>query len=61
VIEIKLMEKERLDHCVDILEFLLHLSEVRDKMENPLKTGDDIWCHQLKTCINLLKLNETET
>ena len=55
------MEKERLDHCVDILEFLLQLSETRDKMENPLKTGDDIWCHQLKTCINLLKSNETET
>tara|TARA_B100001245_G_C22475636_1_gene242862 strand:+ start:89 stop:256 length:168 start_codon:yes stop_codon:yes gene_type:complete len=55
------MEKERLDHCVDILEFLLKLSETRDKMENPLKTGDDIWCHQLKTCINLLKSNETET
>ena len=57
----KPMEKERLDHCVDILEFLLKLSQTRDKMENPHESGDDIWCHQLKTCIDLLKINETET
>ena len=55
------MEKERLDHCVGILEFLLQLAQTRDKVENPHKKGDDIWCHQLKTCINLLKSNETET
>ena len=61
MIEIKLMEKEQLDRCVDMLEFLLQLAQTRDKVENPHKNGDDIWCHQLKTCINLLKLNETET
>jgi len=55
------MKKERLDRCIDILKFLLQLAQTRDKIDNPHKKGDDIWCHQLKTCIDLLSSNETET
>ena len=46
---------ERIPECVKILEYLLELSKIRDAMENPDQAGDDIWCHQLKTCISILK------
>ena len=46
---------ERIPECVKILEYLLQLSKIRDERENPNQTGDDIWTHQLKTCIEILK------
>mgnify|MGYP001187910841 FL=1 len=46
---------ERIPECIKILEYLLQLSKIRDNMENPNSTGEDIWCHQLKTCLEILK------
>ena len=46
---------EKIPECIKILEYLLELSKIRDRMENPEQTGDDVWCHQLKTCISILK------
>jgi len=49
------MDQEKIEESIKILEYLLELSKIRDKMENPLKTGDDIWAHQIKTCLSILK------
>ena len=49
------MDQEKIEKCIKILEFLLRLSKVRDETENPLKAGDDIWAHQIKTCLSILK------
>ena len=49
---------ERIPECIKILEYLLQLSKIRDRMENPNQAGDDIWAHQLKTCIKILKDEE---
>jgi len=46
---------ERIPECIKILEYLLQLSKIRDNVENPNRTGEDIWCHQLKTCLEILK------
>ena len=46
---------EKIPECIKILEYLLKLSKIRDEMENPNQVGDDIWVHQLKTCISILK------
>jgi len=46
---------EKIPECIKILEYLLQLSKIRDQLENPNKKGDDIWAHQLKTCISILK------
>tara|TARA_R110000751_G_scaffold231309_1_gene332680 strand:- start:763 stop:918 length:156 start_codon:yes stop_codon:yes gene_type:complete len=49
------MNQEKTEECIKILEYLLELSKIRDKMENPLEIGEDIWCHQIKTCLLILK------
>ena len=49
---------EKIPECIKILEYLLQLSKIRDGMENPNQAGDDIWTHQLKTCIKILKDEE---
>jgi len=49
------MNQEKIQECVKILEYLLELSKIRDKAEKPLETGEDIWCHQIKTCLSILK------
>jgi len=49
------MNQEKIQECVKILEYLLELSKIRDKTEKPLETGEDIWCHQIKTCLSILK------
>jgi len=46
---------EKVPEVIKILEYLLQLSKIRDGMENPNQTGDDIWAHQLKICISILK------
>ena len=46
---------EKIPEVIKILEYLLQLSKIRDGMENPNQAGDDIWTHQLKTCISILK------
>ena len=46
---------EKIPEVIKILEYLLQISKIRDRMENPESEGDDIWTHQLKTCISILK------
>jgi|TARA_Y100001970_G_scaffold285099_1_gene403928 hypothetical protein len=46
---------EKIPEVIKILEYLLELSKIRDNMENPSKAGEDIWCSQLRTCLNILK------
>ena len=52
---IRLMDQEKIEESIKILEYLLELSKIRDKMENPHKAGEDVWCHQIKTCLSILK------
>jgi hypothetical protein len=53
------MNQKKTEEIIKILEYLLKLSKIRDKTENPLKTGDDIWAHQIKTCLSILKDEQT--
>jgi len=53
------MNQEKIEECIKILEYLLELSKIRDKVENPLEAGEDIWCHQIKTCLSILKDEQT--
>jgi len=46
---------EKIPECIKILEYLLELSKIRDRMENPESEGEDIWCNQLKVCLQILK------
>jgi len=52
---IRLMNQEKIKECIKILEYLLELSKIRDKTEKPHKAGEDVWCHQIKTCLSILK------
>tara|TARA_A100001201_G_scaffold60900_2_gene58212 strand:- start:1042 stop:1206 length:165 start_codon:yes stop_codon:yes gene_type:complete len=46
---------ERIPECIKILEYLLQLSKIRDRMENPESEGEDVWCNQLRVCLQILK------
>jgi len=46
---------EKIPEVIKILEYLLQISKIRDRMENPESEGEDIWCNQLRVCLEILK------
>ena len=54
-VKLSKMKQESIKKAMVILDYLLKLSLIRDKKENPHSSGQDVWTYNIQKCINLLK------